>query len=216
MKETRHRLNLNDVEKIQALDALADVVVNGSGKADESIYAYPIFADGQAFHSPTIGKDIYWRECIVDAIPEDWSTVAFLWLISSEHIPAERGPKILKAVKRWGRKSKLTTQDVSFIMDHYRQDREAGGKKSSYGDVIALLVRVYGGTCDHYLEAPEHEIRMLLSDWTRKQEAEAAAMRRSRGKGTPLTAPSPTLLYRAQYKFDLMKAEIRESWARKK
>lgn len=211
LSETGHALAVEDFELVFELDKAADVVVNGMKDKSESVFAYPLVCGGEAFYAPTIGKQMYWQEHIADQIDELWMTCAFLWLISRPEVPSERGGDILKAIKRWARKCKLTGDDIERIIKAYNNDNGENGD-ASYGEIIALLVREYGKDCNHWLNAPEHEITMLLSDWTRRQEAKAAEYRRSKvGSKNPLPPlPSPKIKAMRHYREQLNK--LRATW----
>lgn len=211
LEETGHALTVEDFDLIIELDRAASVVVSGPKDKSESIYAFPILAGGQAFHAPTIGKQIYWQEHVADNVDEDWLTCAFLWLLASTDVPTERGADVLAAVKRWGRKCKLTEREVSQIITAYNHE-EQSGDSASYGEIIALLVREYGKDCNHWLNAPEHEISMLLSDWTKRQEEKASAYRRSKvGSKNPLP-PLPSPKIKAMQRYREIKNHLRELW----
>jgi hypothetical protein len=216
LAETDHALVVEDFELIADLDKLAEIVVSGPRDNSESIYAFPVLAGGDAFFAPSIGKQIFWEEHIAGAIGEDWLTCAYLWLLSRPDIPTERGPEIFKAVKTWGRRCKLTAADVDKVTAAYANDEKGSGSRAAYGEIISLLVREYGQDVNHWLNAPEHEISMLLGDWTRRQEAKAAEYRRSKvGSKNPLPPlPSPKMTALKNYRE--LKNRIRDSWLQKR
>lgn len=211
LAETGHVLTVQDIEPIVALDEAADIIVNGPVDKSDSIYAYPIICGGEAFVAPTIGKQLYWEEQVSQNVPEDMWTCAYLWLLTFADVPEERGADILKAVKRWGRKCKLTADQVVTILNAYNKG-DGGNDKANYGEIIALLVREYGQDCEHWLNAPEAEIAMLIADWTRTQEAKAAAYRKSKaGSKNPLP-PVPSPKIKALKTYRELKDRLRESW----
>ena len=211
LTETGHALAVEDFDAIQELDRAADAIVAGPPDKSESIYAFPILAGGEAFYAPTIGKQIYWQEHVAGAVADDWLTCAYLWLLSRPEVPQERGGDVLKAVKAWGRKCRLTDADVTRIVAAYEHGESQNGK-AQYGEIISLLVREYGQDVTHWLNAPEHEITMLLADWTRRQEARAAEYRRSSvGRKNPLP-PLPSPKFAAMKRYREIKNALRESW----
>lgn len=204
-------LTVQDIAPIVQLDEAADIVVNGPVDKSDSIYSFPLLYGGEAFVAPTIGKQMYWEEQVSKNVPEDLLTCAFLWLLTFADVPEERGKDILKAVKRWARKCKLTADQVENVINAYNKDGNDGGE-ANYGEIIALLVREYGQDCDHWLNAPESEITMLIADWTRTQEAKAAAYRKSKaGSKNPLP-PVPSPKIKALKKYRELKDQLRESW----
>jgi len=211
LAETGHALTVEDFEPVIELDNAAEIVVSGAKDSDDSVFSFPILCGGQAFYSPTIGKQLYWQENIQNVLSENWYTCAYLWLLSCKDVPSERGSDILKAVKKWARKSKLTDQDVDYIISLYSNE-ETKENRAKYGEIIALLVREYGNDCDHWLNAPDHEITMLLADWTRRQEQKAAAYRQSRaGSKNPLP-PLPSPKIKAQKRYRELKNQLRDKW----
>jgi len=212
LAETGHALAVEDFEAITELDNAASVVVSGPADKSESIYAFPLLCGGDAFHAPTIGKQIYWQEHVAGNVDEDWLTCAYLWLLSRPCVPDERGGDVIKAVMAWGRRCKLAADDVTRIIAAYEADGEDGAQKARYGEIISLLVREYGKDVNHWLNAPEHEITMLLSDWTRRQESKAAEYRRSSvGRKNPLP-PLPSPKFAALKRYRELKTALRESW----
>ena len=211
LTETGHVLTVQDIASVVELNKAADVVVNGPADKSDSIYAFPILCGGEAFVAPTIGKQIYWEEQAAKNVPEDLLTCAYLWLLTFADVPEERGKDILKAVKRWGRKCRLNEDDAETIITAYNKADGDGGE-ANYGEIIALLVREYGQDCNHWLNAPESEITMLIADWTRMQEAKAAAYRSSKaGSKNPLPpAPSPKI--KALKTYRELKDQLRELW----
>lgn len=211
LAETGHVLTVQDIESIVKLDDAAEIVVSGPVDKSDSIYAFPILCGGEAFVAPTIGKQMYWEEQVSKNVPEELWTCAYLWLLTFADVPDERGGDILKAVKRWGRKCRLTADQVETIINAY--NRGGGGQgKANYGEIIALLVREYGQDCNHWLNAPESEIMMLIADWTRTQESKAAAYRSSKaGSKNPLP-PMPSPKIKALKTYRELKNQLRESW----
>ena len=212
MESTGHSLTIDDFDLIAKLDAVADEVVHGIQVGDSSIYSFPVIVGGYAFFAPTIGKEIFWRECVKDAVCDELKMAAYLWLLQLGEIPKERGEKIEKAVKKWARQCSLNSKDVANVLDKYSVGEAAGPKGANYGDVIALLVREYGHDCEHWLNAPEHEIKMMLGDWNNTQEAKASAMRSSKSKGGAPIPPAPSPKIKAVSRFNVIKREIEESW----
>ena len=216
LTETGHLLQVSDVASVVALDKAADVVVAGPVDKADSIYAFPLLCGGEAFRAPSIGKQIFWEEQIANVLPEEWLTCAFLWLLTLPEVPGERGSEIGKAVKKWARRCKLTTDDITKVVATYANDDAQGGENAKYGEIISLLVREYGKDCRHWLNAPESEINMLLADWTRRQEAKAAAYRTSKvGSKNPLP-PVPSPKIKALKKYRELKEKLRASWVEKK
>jgi len=209
-------LTLDDIELITQLDKAADLVVKGVQVAESSLFAYPLLVAGEAFKAPTIGKEIYWKEQVVKAIDDELLSAAYFWVLTLDDVPELRGKDIAKTVKRWAKKCKLTASDVDYIQAYYAPDEEQAQKNADahgYGEIIALLVREYGKDCNHWLNAPESEIKMLLADWTARQEAKAAAYRKSSGGSRNQVAPAPSPKIQALHRFNLIVAEIKASWS---
>ena len=210
-------LTLDDIELITQLDKVADRVVKGVQVSASSLFAYPLLVAGEAFRAPTIGKEIYWKEQIVKAVDDDYLSAAYFWILTFEDVPELRGKEIQKAVKKWARKCNLTSENIEYVQRYYAPD-EAQAKQNDeaheYGEIIALLVREYGKDCDHWLNAPESEIKMLLADWTARQEEKAAAYRKSRGGSRNQVAPAPSPKIQALHKFNLIVAEIKAEWSK--
>ena len=215
LTETGHLLQVSDIASVVALDKAADGAVAGPVDKADSIYAFPLLCGGEAFSAPSIGKQIFWEEQIANVLPEEWLTCAFLWLLTLPEVPAERGSEIAKAVKKWARKCRLTTADISAINAVYALDNTENKGAANYGEIISLLVREYGKDCSHWLNAPEAEINMLLADWTRRQESKAAAYRTSKvGSKNPLP-PVPSPKIKALRTYRELKAKLRASWLEK-
>ena len=216
LSETGHALELADIALIVELDRYADAVVNGGASSDElSIYEYPLVCAGHVFYAPTIGKEIFWREQVVRAVPSDWHGVAYLWLLAQPTVPTARGIDITKAVKKWGRTCKLTTDDVNRIHAQYTNDNGAGDGSTvrrDYGEIIALLVREYGKTAHYWLNAQESEVKMMLDDWVKRQEAKAAAYRSSKAGSKNPIPPAPSPKIKAMKEFRLCSERIKEQW----
>jgi len=216
LTETGHTLTVPDLALIVELDKAASVVVSGPVDKSDSIYAFPLLCSGEVFAAPSIGKQIYWEEQVSSIVPEKWLTCAFLWLLTCAEVPSQRGGDIIKAVKKWGRRSKLTTDDITKILATYATDDAEGGNGANYGEIISLLVREYGRDCTHWLNAPESEINMLLGDWTRTQESKAAAYRSSKaGSKNPLP-PMPSPKIKALKTYRELKDKLRASWQSEK
>ena len=216
LAETEHVLTLTDIALVAELDRAADVVVSGPVDKSDSIYAFPLLCGGEAFRAPSLGKQIFWEEQVADELPEKWLTCAFLWLLTCPEVPEQRGGEIVKAVKKWGRKCKLSTDDIAKVIGTYSNEENQGGEKAKYGEIVSLLVREYGQDCEHWLNAPEAEINMLLADWTRRQEAKAASYRASKaGSKNPLP-PMPSPKIKALKTYRELKEKLRASWLTKK
>jgi hypothetical protein len=212
LTETKHVLTIADIALVVELDKAADVVVSGPVDKSESIYAFPLLCGGDAFRAPSIGKQIYWEEQVASELPEKWLTCAFLWLLTCPEVPDQRGGEIVKAVKKWGRKCKLSTDDIAKVIGTYSSEETQGGEKANYGEIVSLLVREYGQDCSHWLNAPEAEVNMLLADWTRRQEAKAASYRASKaGSKNPLP-PLPSPKIKALQSYRKLKDKLRASW----
>jgi hypothetical protein len=216
LTETSHVLTIQDIALVVELDKAASVVVSGPVDKSDSIYAFPLLCGGEAFRAPSVGKQIFWEEQIANELPEKWLTCAFLWLLTQPEVPEQRGGEIVKAVKKWGRKCKLSTDDIEKVIATYATDDKGSGEKANYGEIISLLVREYGQDCAHWLNAPEAEINMLLGDWTRRQEAKAASYRASKaGSKNPLP-PMPSPKIKALKTYRELKDKLRASWLPKK
>jgi len=215
LTETGHLLQVSDIALVVELDKAAEGVVLGPIDKADSIYAYPLLCGGEAFRAPSIGKQIFWEEQVANVLPEAWLTCAFLWLLTLPEVPEQRGKELEKAVKKWARRCKLTTDDITKVVATYANDDAQGGEQAKYGEIIALLVKEYGQSCNHWLNAPESEINMLLADWTRRQEAKAATYRASKvGSKNPIPpAPSPKI--KALRTYRELKTKLRESWLEK-
>jgi len=209
-------LTIQDIALVAELDKAATVVVSGPADKSDSIYAFPLLYGGEAFRAPSIGKQIFWEEQVASELPEKWLTCAFLWLLTCAEVPEQRGGDIVKVVKKWARKCKLTTDDIAKVIATYANDNEHGGESANYGEIISLLVREYGQDCAHWLNAPESEVNMLLADWTRRQEAKAASYRASKaGSKNPLP-PMPSPKIKALKTYRELKDKLRASWLAKK
>jgi len=202
-----------DIALVVELNKAADVVVNGPADKADSIYAFPILCGGEVFVAPTIGKQIYWQEQVSKNVPEDLLTCGYLWLLTFADVPDERGKDILKAVKRWARKCKLDDDDAESIVKVYNKDKDECGE-ANYGEIISLLVREYGQDCNHWLNAPESEITMLIADWTRTQEARAAAYRTSKAGNKNPVPPVPSPKIKALKTYRELKDQLRDLWAK--
>lgn len=211
LEQTGHSLALDDFDLISELDAAAQAVSKGSASDPVCLFAYPYYAANCRFNAPTIGKELYWRECVAPAVSDEWQGIAFLWLLSADGIPTERGDDIAAAVKKYGRACPLTGPDAERVLAHFSVHEDEGGT-ARFGEVLALLVREYGKDIDHWLRAPEQEVQMLVADWTARQEAQAAAVRKAQsGRGAP-TPPPPTAQIKSLAKFALIRERIREQW----
>ena len=219
LTETSHALEPEDIAAIIELDKAADVVVRVPDSKAESIYAYPLVYGGEVFYAPSIGKQLFWEEQVTRAVPEKWLPCAFLWLLTCQNVPDERGSEIANTVKKWGRKCKLTDAEVKRVQKAYSADEEQDvgcDNVEQYGEIVALLVREYGKDCAHWLNAPESEINMLLADWTRRQEAKAASYRRSKaGTKNPLP-PLPSPKFKASKIYRQLTDKLRASWQNEK
>jgi len=215
LTDTKHVLTIRDIAPIAELDKAASVVVSGPADKSDSIYAFPLLCGGEAFRAPSIGKQIYWEEQVANELPEKWLTCAFLWLLTCPEVPEQRGGEIVKAVKKWSRKCKLTADDIAKVISAYSTESEQSGESANYGEIISLLVREYGQDCSHWLNAPESEVNMLLADWTRRQESKAASYRASKaGSKNPLPPlPSPKL--KAMKTYRELKEKMVASWLAK-
>lgn len=215
LAETGHALTLDDVDIIQELDRAADVVVKGAQVPDVSLFAYPLYVAGEAFYAPTIGKEIFWREQVVDVIGDDMLAAAFLWILTLEDVPDCRGRDITKAVKKWAKHCKITAADSDYIQKRYVSEEESettNKNRANYGEVLALLVREYGQDCMHWLNAPESEVKLLLADWTARQESKAAAYRKSSAGSKNQVAPAPSPKIVALTAFNKIVIRIAEDW----
>jgi len=214
--KTKHQIELDDLEDIIKLDRAADLVVNGVQVSEDSLFAYPLIVAGETFRAPTIGKEIYWKEQVIKAVDDELLSAAYFWILTFEDVPELRGKDIRKAVKKWARKCKLTTEDVEYIQRYYAPDEaqaEQAEHNRGYGQIVALLVREYGKDCTHWMNAPESEIKMLLADWTARQEAQAAAVRKSKGGSRNQVAPAPSPKIQAQLKFGKLWRALEAKWS---
>jgi hypothetical protein len=216
LTETGHALAVEDFDAIFDLDRAAAVVVSGPKDSSDSIYAFPLLYGGEVFFPPSIGKQIYWQEHIAAELTEDWLTCAYLWLLSRPCVPTERGADVAKSVKAWARKCRLTEDEIQRIIQAYNTDENESGTRAKYGEIISLLVREYGKDVEHWLNAPEHEVSMLLADWTRRQEEKAAAYRGTKaGSKNPLP-PVPSPKIKALKHYRELKTKMKESWQKRK
>ena len=206
LDQTQHALALEDVDAIVELDAVASEVVNGAQGSADSIYDYPLVVGGEVFRSPTLGKELFWRDQVCEAVTDDMLAAAFLWVLTLTEIPELRGKQIAKAVKGWARKCNLTQADIEYVYSRYTDEDGTDNGRKDY------LVREYGHDCNHWLNAPEAEIKMLLADWNNQQEAKAAAYRSSKvGAKNPMP-PLPSPKVKAQYKFLQLSEAMRAKW----
>ena len=213
LAETGHQLTPDDIDGIVALDKCAVRIRKGEDDKELRLFDFPYYADGVAFHVPTIGKDVFWRERIVDCVPEEWRTVAFLWLLSQESLPDGLTTRVMiRKIKRFGRKCMVSLPNVKKVLDRFTADDGEGSEQSEYGAILSLLVREYGQTCQHWLSAPIHEIQLHLADWTKRQEAQAAAMRKASAKSKQPTPPAATPKIKALAGFATLREEMRAKW----
>jgi hypothetical protein len=207
IEKCARKLTLDDVDLIMKLDAAAEKVVNPV-PSKLRLFDFPVVVAGYRFHTPTLGKDIYWREVVSGAVDDELSGAAFFWLLTFEDTPTFASDDVLREVCRWAKHCSLTEADIKYLEKLYVSDN--GGSSGDYGDIIALLVREYGQTVEHWLNAPESEITMLVNDFTKRQEAAAAEMRKT--KNGRAVAPSPSPKIRALAEFSRIKAEIERIW----
>jgi hypothetical protein len=218
LSKTGHALTVEDFDSVTALDKAADAVVSGPADKADSIYAFPLIYGGEVFCAPSIGKQIFWEEQVAKSVPEKWLTCALLWLLTCEEVPDDRGPAIIKAAKRWGRKCDLTDDEIKRVFAVYNADNEEGdgSNNGNFGEIISLLVREFGKDCKHWMNAPEAEVNMLLADWTRRQEQKAAAYRKSSaGSKNPLP-PLPSPKIKALKAFRELADALEASWQKRK
>jgi len=215
LEKTGHKLTLSDFDSIAHIDSLAEEVVNGA-PTNVDLLSLPFFIDGVAFYPSTMAKELYWREQLYPNLADKHKTAAFLWLMSKPDIPKEPlTKKIMRKIRRYESSCRLTEYQIKRIIDTYSngsERKEVDAEAIEYGPVVALLVREYGESVTYWLNCPVDLIKTLIADWTARQEAQAAAMRRSSAsKGAPIPpAPSPKI--KSLQRFRKAITALREAW----
>jgi hypothetical protein len=90
---------------------------------------------------------------------------------------------------------------------------EGGGDSVSYGALVAVLLREYGGTPDQWLyETPVEKISALVDQYVHRINAENdASLSSSNGNGKAV-APVPTAKLHALRAYRIKTNELKEKW----
>ena len=223
LTETSHALAVEDLDDVLALDALADVVVNGVQSDDDDLLAMPFIVGGIAFWPMSLAKIIYWRDVLSSAFDGDevLTSAAMLWICSQRNFspsdqPETADPRAMrKTITKWAKHCPLSESQIMRVMGEYcdgDETKSGATNANKYGQLIALLIREFGQSWQYWISAPLDEIRACLAEWTARVEAEAASIRRSAAKGGKPIPPTPSPKIKALQAYRIAKNELRDKW----
>lgn len=221
LKDTFHALDVADFSDIEALDALADKVVNQSPE-ERRLLNQPFELCGIKFYPLTIAKSLWYAEKCKEWELEGIFQDAFLfWLLALPLDEACFDTYALKkdadkAVKRLSRRLHCTQQEMTDVFKQCvgsKGDKNEGGDAVNYGSLIALLLLEYGGTPDQWLyETPVEKIGALVDQYVHRINAEQDASRSNSAKKGKAVAPPPSAKLIALKAFNTKMNQIKQKW----
>jgi len=216
-KRTGHVLVVEDIPTIAKLDLLADKVADPSSGIDSPLTEHAVYVKNVPVYPVTLSHLQYIDEASV-LLPgmEDNRTLIALWVSTIEYISDEHyDPKYAyRLFRAWAKRSRWTESDMQAVIA-LRFSRFAANPDDSQsentGALIGFLAKEYGSTPKYWMnEAPISVIEAVVSDWQRRQNAQAAAHSRSAGgKATP---PAPTPKYEALKNFRIAAELLEQKW----
>lgn len=222
LKDTSHALHVEDFEDIEALDKLAAKVANQSPE-EKRLLGQPYELCGIKFYPLTIAKSLWYAEKVAEWNLEGlFQDVLLFWLLTlpdtEEALDAYSLRKDAdKAVKRLSRRLHCTQKEMTDVFQKCigGKGESADGDPISYGALIAVLLREYGGTPEQWLyETPVERIGALIDQYVHRINAENDASRStSAGKGKAV-APPPSAKLQALKDYRLKTNEIATKWGK--
>ena len=217
LDRTGHALAVDDFDDIAKLDTLAAKISDPTSGIDSPLTEHAVYIGNVPVYPITLSHLQYIDEASV-LLPgmEDNRTLIALWVstleyISDEHYDAKYAHRLFRA---WAKRSRWTEGDMQAVIA-LRFSRFAANPDDSEsentGALIGFLVKEYGSTPKYWMnEAPISVIEAVVSDWQRRQNAQAVAHSRSAGgKATP---PAPTPKYEAMKNFRIAAELLEQKW----
>lgn len=224
LAETGHALAVADCDAIAALDRLAGDVATDT----EDLDLKPVYVGGVQVQPMTLYRAA-WLEWAQEWAGDDEAIGAAalgLALTAKSHAELEAihdADTLKRAAVRWLRSIPWTPgqyrRAVELRMDARGEADDttgAPGKREGVGGIVAFLSAEYGATPDYWMyEADAAMISSLIGEWIKRQEAQAAALRRA-NKGKGGVAPVATPKFRAARLFREGVDKLRAQWQRER
>ena len=214
---TGHVLVVEDFEAIARLDLLAAKVSDPTSGIDSPLTEHAVYIKNVPVYPVTLSHLQYIDEASV-LLPdmEDNRTLVALWVstleyISDDHYEPKHAYRLFRA---WAKRSRWTEADMQAVIAlrfSKFTDNQDDSESENTGALIGFLVKEYGSTPKYWMnEAPISVIEAVVSDWQRRQNAQAVAHSRSAGgKATP---PAPTPKYEAMKNFRIAAELLEQKW----
>ena len=223
-RTTGHVLTVADFDDIEALDELAQKM-NGVSSVERRLLNSPFELCGIKFYPLTVAKSLWFTEKVEEwGVSDDHKDAFMFWVLS---FPLTEEPfnefttfaKADSAMKRFARKMHMTHGEINDICNKCIGAVDSGDAKgpkasaSSFGGMIACLIREYGQSPDYWLyETSVEMISEMYEQILMKAIAEEDASRRASSSNGKAKAPSATPKLRAFKAFRDKVQELREKW----
>lgn len=220
MAKTGHVLDVEDFDDIAELDRLAKQITDPGSGINSPLTEHAVYVRGVPVYPLTLAHLTYLDEAPdLLTLTESDRIALMLWAVTQAEITdAHYDPEpTRKELRKWARSCRWTEKDIAGVMDmRYRRMVEADGdtpKEGTDSALIGLLCREYGDTPDYWIHrAPVGVIEACVADWSRQQEAQAAAYRRSAGGKGKAVAPPPSPKFVAMRKFRECAERLEAKW----
>ena len=202
---------LADFDAIAEINELADAATKPRPCiVTDAILDAPVTCGGVQFRALTIAAHLWLRDVATPALEHD----EYLCGLAIPFAMANRDAlddlnderDIRRAVKRWGRKAcrRITDTQLAGVFRHFgielaedgdgipEDAEDAQDAREQYGNVLALLIREYGGDPNYWIfEANPQTVDVCLRDTMLKAHYEAEDHRATAAKGGKAIAPDP-------------------------
>ena len=219
LENTGHSLTLDDYDLIKRLDACATKVVDPAAEENESLLSAPVWVSGVPVYPLSVGLAMWLDEIILPWFDGDphYQTLSMVYVLTLEDpfpvlesFGSARDAK--KAIRKWWFRCPWRQEQIERVTELRYPKGDAVEAESNYGAVLALLCREYGNSPQYWMAQPIGMTSAMLSDFTARQESEAASNRKAAAKGGKALAPPPSPKLRALKQYRSIETEIEATW----
>jgi hypothetical protein len=196
LARTRHTLTLDDWPLVAALNDADRELADPTTADNAALLRRPVWIRGTACWPMTIGLAEWLNDVVVPWFRHDEHKLglAMAWTLTIERphevLSTFEGPEEMwRTVRTWARACRWTDTDFEHVLQRWFPQSTPDAKNEGPGPLVGLLAREYRMEPDYILnQAGEGLIETLVNDWTRRQDIEARAASRARGKAPRVTA----------------------------
>jgi len=231
LRETGHKLTIDDHPQLARLSALADRVTSAEDKAEQSLLDMPVTCGNVTLSKPNMGKLYWFNECAVRWFADEPALreFIFLYLLST---PNEKSTvqalndreSTAFIVGAWAKQLTATEREVeqalARVYPGQQQDDDSDGEPVAQGPVFALLAKEYGETPEWWMWTPSVAmVQTMLADYSARIDAEHKAQRKATGGGyrkggsAQPTAPAVTPSVRNMARLRDYTNALRKRWS---